>query len=177
MILAGDVGGTKTILALFDVDGDEVKCLKKEQFSSAHYPTFTELLATFLTDADGPQITAVCIGVAGIVINGRCETTNLPWVLSSKEIGERVNSQNVWLFNDLEATAWGLLDLPEPNFVELNPDAQLKQGNIAVVAAGTGAVRLWVVQAVGKKALAAKDFLLGHRVEGMRLGGPWDEAH
>jgi glucokinase len=138
MILAGDVGGTKTILALFDVDGEEVKCLRKEQFSSAHYPTFTELLARFLTYADCPQITAVCIGVAGIVANGRCETTNLPWVLSSKEIGERVNSQNVWLLNDLEATAWGLLDLPEHNFVELNPDAQSKQGNIAVVAAGTG---------------------------------------
>ncbi|MDP3589962.1 MAG: glucokinase [Methylobacter sp.] len=138
MILAGDVGGTKTILALFDVEGGEVKCLKKEQFSSAHYPTFTELLASFLTDADCPQITAVCIGVAGIVINGRCETTNLPWVLSCKEIGEHVNSRNVWLLNDLEATAWGLLDLPEHNFVELNPDAQPKQGNIAVVAAGTG---------------------------------------
>lgn len=138
MILAGDVGGTKTILALFEAEGGEVKCLRKEQFSSAHYSTFTELLATFLTDADCPQITAVCIGVAGIVVNGRCETTNLPWVLSSKEIGERVNSQNVWLLNDLEATAWGLLDLPEHNFVELNPYAQPKQGNIAVVAAGTG---------------------------------------
>ncbi len=138
MILAGDVGGTKTILALFDVEGGDVRCLRKEQFSSVHYPTFTELLATFLTDADCAQIKAVCIGVAGIVVNGRCETTNLPWVLSSKEIGERVNSQNVWLLNDLEATAWGLLDLPEHNFVELNPDAQPKQGNIAIVAAGTG---------------------------------------
>lgn len=138
MILAGDVGGTKTILALFEVEGVELKCLRKEQFSSVHYPTFTELLAAFLTDADGIQITAVCIGVAGVIDNGRCETTNLPWVLSSKEIGECVNSQNVWLLNDLEATAWGLLDLPERNFVELNPNAQRQQGNIAVVAAGTG---------------------------------------
>jgi len=138
MILAGDVGGTKTILALFETEGDDLECLKKEQFSSAHYPTFTELLASFLTDVGCAQITAVCIGVAGIVVDGRCETTNLPWVLSSKEIGERVNSQNVWLLNDLEATAWGLLDLPAHNFVELNPDVQPKQGNIAVVAAGTG---------------------------------------
>lgn len=138
MILAGDVGGTKTILALFETEDGDVKYLRKEQFSSAYYPTFTELLTSFLTDADCPMITAVCIGVAGIVVDGRCETTNLPWVLSSKEIGERVNSQNVWLLNDLEATAWGLLDLPEYNFVELNPDAQRQQGNIAVVAAGTG---------------------------------------
>ncbi|MFI3157003.1 MAG: glucokinase [Methylococcaceae bacterium] len=138
MILAGDVGGTKTILALFEVESDEVKCLKKEQFSSAHYQTFTELLASFLAGAECTQIKAVCIGVAGVIDNGRCETTNLPWVLNSKEIGECVNSQNVWLLNDLEATAWGLLDLPERNFVELNPDAERQQGNIAVVAAGTG---------------------------------------
>jgi glucokinase len=146
MILAGDVGGTKTILALFKTEGGDVKCLKKEQFSSAYYPTFTGLLASFLTEADCPSIAAVCIGVAGIVVDGRCETTNLPWVLSSKEIGERVNSQNVWLLNDLEATAWGLLDLPEHNFVELNSDAQPLQGNIAVVAAGTGlgeAIIVW----------------------------------
>ncbi len=139
MILAGDVGGTKTLLALFGDEGDEVKCFKKKQFSSAHYQTFTELLSSFLADADCSQIKAVCIGVAGVIDNGRCETTNLPWVLSSKEIGERINSQNVWLLNDLEATAWGLLDLPKHNFVELNPDAGLlQQGNIAVVAAGTG---------------------------------------
>ncbi len=138
MILAGDVGGTKTILALFETEDDEVKCLRKEQFSSAHYQTFTGLLASFLTDADCTQITAVCIGVAGVIDNGRCETTNLPWVLSDKDIGERVNTEHVWLLNDLEAAAWGLLDLPEHNFVELNPDAQRQQGNIAVVAAGTG---------------------------------------
>ena len=136
--LAGDVGGTKTILALFEVEGDDIKCLKKEQFSSAHYQTFTELLNSFLTGTDDTPIAAVCIGVAGVVINGCCETTNLPWVLSSKEIGGRVNSRNVRLLNDLEATAWGLLDLPEHDFVELNPDAQQRQGNIAVLAAGTG---------------------------------------
>ncbi|MDP1969859.1 MAG: ROK family protein, partial [Methylobacter sp.] len=78
--LAGDVGGTKTILALFETEGDDVKCLKKEQFSSTNYQTFTELLAAFLTDADCTQIAAVCIGVAGVIADGRCETTNLPWV-------------------------------------------------------------------------------------------------
>jgi glucokinase len=136
--LAGDVGGTKTILALFTTDGGDINCVRKGQFSSANYPTFAELLTLFLTEADCPSITEVCIGVAGIVVDGRCEATNLPWVLSSKEIGEHVNSPNVWLVNDLEATAWGLLDLPEHHFVELNPDAQSQQGNIAVVAAGTG---------------------------------------
>lgn len=138
MILAGDAGGTKTILALFDIEGDDVRCLKKQQFSSVDYQTFTELLISFLIDADCTRIAAVCIGVAGVIANGSCETTNLPWVISSQEIGERIHTQNVWLLNDLEATAWGLLDLPGHNFVELNPDAQRQQGNIAVIAAGTG---------------------------------------
>jgi glucokinase len=136
--LAGDVGGTKTILALFETEENDVKCLKKEQFSSNNYQTFTELLTSFLTGAESLQITAVCIGASGVIANGSCETTNLPWALSSKEIGEQINTQNVWLLNDLEATAWGLLGLPEHNFVELNPDAQRQQGNIAVIAAGTG---------------------------------------
>ena len=136
MYLVGDVGGTKTILALYETNGNNY--LKKQQFSSAQHPTFAELLADFLADVDSSAIKAACIGVAGIVINGRCETTNLPWVLSSKEIGEHINNQNVSLLNDLEATAWGLLDLPEQDFVELNPDARIQQGNIAVLAAGTG---------------------------------------
>ncbi len=138
MILAGDVGGTKTILALFETGSESLNVLKKQQFASADYQTFTELLDVFLTDVDGVEIKAVCIGVAGIVANGVCETTNLPWLLSCNEIGERVNSQKVWLLNDLEASAWGLLDLPEQYFVELNPDATQQQGNLAVVAAGTG---------------------------------------
>jgi glucokinase len=136
--LAGDAGGTKTILALFEIEGNDVKCLKKEQFSSADYQTFTELLTSFSTDAERRQITAACIGASGVIANGSCETTNLPWALSSNEISEQVSTDNVWLLNDLEATAWGVLTLPEHNFVELNSNAEQQQGNIAVIAAGTG---------------------------------------
>ncbi len=136
MILAGDVGGTKTILALFEAGSKN--CVKKQQFSSAHFQTFSELLALFLVDVDCASITEACIGVAGIVVNGHCETTNLPWVLDVNDIGRRIDSQPVWLLNDLEATAWGLLDLPDQDFVELNPGAQQQKGNIAVLAAGTG---------------------------------------
>jgi glucokinase len=146
MILAGDVGGTKTILALFEVAGGSFRCLKKEQFPSANYQTFIGLLDSFLSDINGVQITAACIGAAGPIVNGNCEATNLPWVLNRVEIGECVNTQNVWLLNDLEATAWGLLESPEHSFVELNSDAQRRQGNYAVLAAGTGlgeAIIVW----------------------------------
>jgi glucokinase len=146
MILAGDAGGTKTILALFEIEDGGFLSLKKQQYSSRNYQTFTELLASFLSDADCGQIIAACIGVAGPIVNGDCETTNLPWVLTKKAISEQLGTQNVWLLNDLEATAWGVLDLPEQHFVELNPDAQWQPGNSAVVAAGTGlgeAIIVW----------------------------------
>lgn len=138
MILAGDVGGTKTILAIFEAEGDSYRCVKKQQYSSADYQTFTGLLASFLNDVGYGQVTAACIGVAGPIVDGNCETTNLPWVLTKKTISEQLGTENVWLLNDLEATAWGVLDLPEQHFVELNPDARWQPGNSAVVAAGTG---------------------------------------
>lgn len=137
MILSGDVGGTKTLLALFTKQGDRFSCCKKEYYVSANYQTFNDLLTDFLAGTDN-EITAVCIGVAGAIVNGECKTTNLPWFLSSAEISRQLDTENVYLLNDLEATAWGLLDLPQENFVELNPLAQPGQGNRAVVAAGTG---------------------------------------
>ena len=146
MILAGDAGGTKTILALFEIEDGGFQCLKKQQYPSKNYQTFTELLASFLSDVDCGQIIAACIGVAGPIVNGDCETTNLPWILTKKAIGEQLGTQDVWLLNDLEATAWGVLDLPKQHFVELNPDAQWQPGNSAVVAAGTGlgeAIIVW----------------------------------
>jgi glucokinase len=146
MLLVGDVGGTKTILALFKPSGSGWDCAKRTLYASADYKTFTELLTLFLLDVDA-AISSVCIGVAGPVVNGDCVATNLPWILSRDEISRSVHAPNVWLLNDLEATAWGLLALPEADFVELNPNAVPSQvGNIAVIAAGTGlgeALMIW----------------------------------
>lgn len=138
MILAGDVGGTKTILALFATEDNHPKCIKKQRYPSQDYPTFTELLEDFLRDSFTGQIKSVCIGVAGPITDGDCITTNLPWVLRRNEIGGCAGTANVRLLNDLEATAWGIINLPDDDFVDLNPDGQYCQGNIAVLAAGTG---------------------------------------
>lgn len=138
MILAGDVGGTKTLLAIYEVDQERYRCVKKQRYASADYPTFTELLVSFLSDIEVLQVRAACIGVAGPIVNDDCIATNLPWVLTRQAISEQLGAQNVWLLNDLEATAWGVLDLPGQQFIELNPDARYQQGNSAVVAAGTG---------------------------------------
>jgi len=138
MILAGDVGGTKTILALYEADGESWRCVKKTRYSSVDHPAFTRLLQDFLADGKGYTITSACLGVAGPIVDGDCVATNLPWVLHCSEIGDRIGTEKVRLLNDLEATAWGVLDLPETDFVTLNPGAPPRPGNRAVLAAGTG---------------------------------------
>jgi glucokinase len=138
MILAGDVGGTKTILALFEAQGNGWHCVKKTRYSSLDHPTFTGLLQHFLSDCGVLSIGSACLGVAGPVVDGNCVATNLPWVLLWREIGAIIGTENVRLLNDLEATAWGILDLPEADFVALNPGTDSRPGNRAVLAAGTG---------------------------------------
>lgn len=135
MILAGDVGGTKTLLALYQQQGAEWLCVKKQQYVSADFANFTDVLAVFLA---GEIVSQVCIGVAGPVVDGDCKTTNLPWFLKNSEIAEQAGGAGVLLLNDLEAMAWGVLNLPDSDFVELNSTAKVKKGNIAVLAAGTG---------------------------------------
>ncbi|KAF3981620.1 MAG: glucokinase [Methylococcales symbiont of Hymedesmia sp. n. MRB-2018] len=138
MILAGDLGGTKTILAIYEQDKNVLHCIKKETYISADFNNFEKLLDRFLAVIDNVQIDSVCLGVAGPVVNGDCNTTNLPWVLKTKELITQTHTQKVALLNDLEATAWGILYLPESDFVELNPNAKESLGNKAVIAAGTG---------------------------------------
>lgn len=134
MILAGDIGGTKTLLAIFD----KQMCIAKHRFDSAKYASFRELVTDFLALIPDVKINAVCMGVAGPIVNGDCKTTNLPWHLKRDEIGEQLKTANVTLLNDLEAAAWGVLSLPQRDFVSLNPNAQIQQGLCAILAAGTG---------------------------------------
>lgn len=136
MILAGDIGGTKAILAIFDTDG--VTCLKKQHYACADYASFTDLLTDFLRELDNSTLTVGCLGVAGPIINGDCITTNLPWQLSHQDIARQLGVDHVYLLNDLAATAWGILGLNKQHFVPLNANAQPKTGHIAILAAGTG---------------------------------------
>ncbi len=138
MILAGDVGGTKTILALYQLKGEKWVCSKKKQYASTNYGEFKALLSHFLSEERNLDLQSVCIGVAGPIEGGDCVTTNLPWVLRRQDIADQTGASYVKLLNDLEATAWGVLELPDVDFVELNSEAIEKKGNVAVLAAGTG---------------------------------------
>lgn len=145
MILAGDIGGTKTTLALLSRNEDGSNAIQQEQtFGSADYLEFDDMLARFLPS--GIQLESACFGVAGPVIGQRCEPTNLPWRLDAAELKEALRTDKVRLLNDLEAMALGMLCLDEKDWVELNPNAKQQTGNRAVIAAGTGlgeAVLYW----------------------------------
>jgi len=138
MILAGDIGGTKTVLALYQLENTEWVCFKKEYYASADFETFSELLSDFLKVEEVLDVQSVSIGVAGPIVKGDCVTTNLPWVLRRQAIADQTDAKHVVLLNDLEATAWGVLGLPKDDFIELNKNAEEEKGNVAVLAAGTG---------------------------------------
>lgn len=137
MILAGDIGGTKTVLSIFTRDADgSLSCVQEQTYSSRLFPAFDDILDAFLP-ADA-HINSACFGVAGPVVDQRCQTTNLPWLLDAAALKIKLGTSKVKLLNDLEAMALGMLYLPEHDLVELNPNAETQTGNIAVIAAGTG---------------------------------------
>ena len=140
MILAGDIGGTKTNLALYEWTSGRVEPVREDSFHSADYKALEDIIDEFLStplvkpapepalaedsidpDSDvtpeavevAPEpisLTAACFGVAGPVIDNRCRTTNLPWFIDGAALAERFAIPHVRLLNDLEATAHGLAE-------------------------------------------------------------------
>lgn len=137
-ILAGDIGGTKTRLAILSLIGPRIQILVEKTYPSQAYPQFESLLAGFLADMADHRCDGACFGVAGPVQENRSITTNLPWQLDAGELAAALGFGPVWLLNDLEATAWGIAALDEEDFAELQPGAPASSGNRAVIAAGTG---------------------------------------
>lgn len=139
MILAGDIGGTKTQLGLLRLDGDKLRLERKEVYRSQRHAGLEEIVSHFIKNNSGQEteVTAACFGVAGPVIDGVVNTTNLPWVVSSRRLSELLGLETVPLLNDLEAIAYGVGMLGDEEFVTLNKGEEAK-GNAGIIAAGTG---------------------------------------
>jgi glucokinase len=139
LILAGDIGGTKTVVTLFErVDG-ALRSARTDVYSSADHGGLEEILDAFLAgEKEVPE--AVGFGVAGPVIAGRATLTNLPWPdLEAGELAAHIGVSDTLLLNDLQAAAYGMLVLPEADTLQLNPGVKAdRRANMAVVAAGTG---------------------------------------
>ena len=144
MLLAGDIGGTKTILALYPIDGDARRPAKVVRFRSRDYPSITRLLDAFLAEYH-ERIDAACFAVAGPVIAGRADATNLSWVISEQGLEARLGDIPVRLVNDLQATACAIPVLKQQDLFSLHAGEKEPYGAIAVLAPGTGLGEAYLV--------------------------------
>lgn len=138
MILAGDVGGTKTTLALFERRADDWTLVREDTLPSRDFASLEAAIARFLSAGPPVRIAAACVGIAGPVVDGRCTTTNLPWVVDERLLASEIPATRARLINDLEATAHGIDALDERELLVLQPGMTRATGNLAVIAAGTG---------------------------------------
>jgi glucokinase len=137
LVLAGDVGGTTTRLAYFQVEGGEISALAEGHYPSKEYGSLIEIVQRFVAKH---RLSAerACFGIAGPVLEGRVRTPNLPWHIESAALSAALGLQQVRLINDLEANTYGIAALREGDFETLNPGKADPIGTIAVVSAGTG---------------------------------------
>lgn len=138
MILAGDVGGTKVHLGLYDFQHGQLTHVRDERFPAHEFSGLKEIVRRFLEESDCPEITAACFGVPGPVRGGRLRLTNLPWVLDSRELSADLNITHLFLINDLEANGYGVPELTSEQIHTLNIGDPGAVGHRALVSAGTG---------------------------------------
>jgi glucokinase len=145
LILAGDVGGTKCNLALFVPEGRGLRTVFQRRLATRDYAGFDDLVAEFLKqataanmDVNEKPIDAAGFGVAGVVIDGRHYSENLPWLVDVSALTLKLKIRNVTLINDLEATALSLERLSSTDMLFLNIGAPVENATRGVIAIGTG---------------------------------------
>jgi glucokinase len=137
MILAGDIGGTKTLIGLFDPRRGRPVPVDVRSFATTEYVSLPAIIDAFLS-GQRERVTAAAFGVAGPVINQSAEMTNVDWRVDAAEISSALPKSHVRLLNDLEAMAYAVPVLAGQELRTLQPGARQAEGNIAVIAAGTG---------------------------------------
>lgn len=135
MILAGDVGGTKVHLAIYDFTQGKLTHKRENRFPAKEYAGLEAIVQEFL---GGEKPSAACFGVPGPVRDGRLRLTNLPWTLDSRELSRNLGIDHVFLINDLEANGYGIAELQPDQVYTLSEGDPSQIGNRALIAAGTG---------------------------------------
>lgn len=154
MILAGDLGGTKTLLAICEVAGESVHVQREASFASGDHGCLEDIVEKFLREL-APELRAIdaaCFGVAGPVSGSTATITNLPWTVDATSLSRLLGGADVSLMNDLQAAALGLLTLPASSFVGLQTPAAppAAGGTVAVLAPGTGFGQALLVHLAGE---------------------------
>src|SRR5215469_9310480 len=137
MLLAGDIGGTKTALAVFSEERGPHTALAESEVHSADYGSLGCIAKEFLAKT-GMKVDRACFGVAGPVLAGRAKITNLPWIVDQASIAEELNLEAVHLLNDLEVIACAIPGLRPEDAETLSAGTPVEQANLAVFAPGTG---------------------------------------
>ncbi|OGL46706.1 MAG: glucokinase [Candidatus Schekmanbacteria bacterium RBG_13_48_7] len=137
MILAGDVGGTNTRLALFNADYRDKNPVVLEKFHSQTYKSLDDIVQIFINKHKS-TVEYACFGVAGPVISGHCKTPNLAWDVDASGLAALLKINSVELINDLEANAYGIDVLGSDDFSVIHKRIPEKNGNAALISAGTG---------------------------------------
>ena len=139
MLLAGDIGGTKTLLGLFERDRDRPRQLVVREYATFDFDSLKELTQVFLDDTRAAaSVTTACLGVASPVNGLVARLTNVPWMADASHLAERLGDDAVRLLNDLEAMAYAVPVLEPDEIAVLQDGVAVAGGNAAIIAAGTG---------------------------------------
>jgi glucokinase len=156
IVLAGDVGGTKTNLALYDKRGSGLIPVRETSLQSRQFDSLEAAIQRFLEGGPRQAIDAACLGVAGPVVEGRCVATNLPWIIDEQILSRAIPAAKVRLLNDLEAAGHGVLVLPANELRSLQAGVP-KRGSMAVIAAGTGLGEAMIVREGERRVVIATE--------------------
>ncbi len=151
MILAGDVGGTKVHLALYDFSGGRLQTIRDQKFPAHDFGSLDEVVHQFLGSSGSnastkDAILAACFGCPGPVRDGRLKLTNLPWTLDERELVKSLAIPHIFLINDLEANGYGIPELTSDKLFTLHPGDPDAVGHAGLISAGTGlgeALLIW----------------------------------
>jgi glucokinase len=144
MILAGDVGGTKVHLALYNFIGGKLSPVRDEKFPAGEFACLDDVVKAFLSPEKSgqpdvrDQIIACCFGVPGPVRDGRLKLTNLPWTLDARDLRKSLGIQHIFLINDLEANGYGITEVVPDKIFTLHTGDASSVGHRGLIAAGTG---------------------------------------
>jgi glucokinase len=137
MLIVGDIGGTKTALAVYDPEIGARQPVKKKIYPSGKYASLEAMLKEFVKDVD-EHITQACFGVAGPVLDDQARVTNLSWVIQKDSLSQALGGVPVWLLNDLGSIANGIPFLEDSDLETIHDGESVEHGAIAVIAPGTG---------------------------------------
>lgn len=137
LVLAGDIGGTKTYMALYALSGGALTAIRESVFSNDRYGGAEGILGEFLKEGEAEKVEGAALGLACPIIGNRCTLTNLGWVVDGEDIKKKFGLKRLGLINDLEALGWGVGLLGHSDISVLQ-EGVARPGNAALIAAGTG---------------------------------------